>query len=204
MSGCFIKSIDRLVLCISAVSFPDACKPCPHDANRFRPTLFIKVSMKWKLLFTLNVPRVHIALKCDTAHPHKTPATRATSCLNEQFLMTKIQKDKHTEIPAFITDENIFSPHLQKLRTFYVDYYRSFKAQKLVFGPALLWTLTSAPSSEPVGVVSFEAEAAGVDTDWLLFSSAGLVSDGRGTPNASSTCVMWTQKARNETYSNVY
>lgn len=50
--------------------------------------------------------------------------------------------------------------------------------------------LTSAPSSDPEGVVSSEPEAAGVETDWLLFSSAGLVSDGKGTPNACSTCVL--------------
>jgi len=53
-----------------------------------------------------------------------------------------------------------------------------------------LWKLTSVPSSDPEGVVSSEPEAAGVATDF--FSSAGLVSDGKGTPNASSTCVLWT------------
>lgn len=53
-----------------------------------------------------------------------------------------------------------------------------------------LWMLTSVPSSDPVGVVSSEPEAAGVATDGLLFSSEGLVSDGKGTPNACSTCVV--------------
>ncbi len=54
-----------------------------------------------------------------------------------------------------------------------------------------LWMLTSLPSSDPVGVISSDLVTAGAAMDWLLFSSSDLVSDGKGTPNASRTCVSW-------------
>ncbi len=51
----------------------------------------------------------------------------------------KMQTDRqtHTEIPAFIRENKMFSPLPPKLWIFGVDYYRSFEAQKMVFGPAL-------------------------------------------------------------------
>lgn len=55
-----------------------------------------------------------------------------------------------------------------------------------------LWMLTSVPSSDPVGVVSSDPVTTGAATDWLLISSAGLASDGKGTPNSCRTCVLWT------------
>ncbi len=48
------------------------------------------------------------------------------------------QTDRPTEIPAFIREKNMFRPLPPKLRIFDVDYYRSFEAQKMVFGPALV------------------------------------------------------------------
>ncbi len=46
--------------------------------------------------------------------------------------------NRHTEIPAFIREKNMFSPLPPKLQIFGVDYYRSFETQKMVFGPALM------------------------------------------------------------------
>ncbi len=49
-----------------------------------------------------------------------------------------MQTDRRTEIPTFIREKNMFRPLPPKLRIFNVDLYRSFEAQKMVFGPALL------------------------------------------------------------------
>ncbi len=43
-----------------------------------------------------------------------------------------------SEISAFIREKNMFSPLSPKLQIFGVDYYWSFEAQKMVFGPALV------------------------------------------------------------------
>lgn len=54
-----------------------------------------------------------------------------------------------------------------------------------------LWTLTSAPSSDPAVMVSFElvTELGAAGTTAVLFTMGGLTSCTTGTPNACRTCV---------------
>ncbi len=87
--------------------------------------------------------RVHIAPKCDTALPwvhSNTPATREVDWMNgsRHNKNASRQTDRRTEIPAFIREKNMFRPLPPKLRICDVDLYRSFEAQKMVFGPALV------------------------------------------------------------------
>ncbi len=83
--------------------------------------------------------RVHIAPKCVTASAANTPATREVDWMNGSGHNKNAsrQTDRRTEIPAFIREKNMFRPIPPKLRIFDVDLYRSFEAQKMVFGPAL-------------------------------------------------------------------
>ncbi len=87
--------------------------------------------------------RVHTAPKCNTALPwvrSNTPATREVDWMNGS---------RHNKNASRQTDAQRFLPLLEriicsvpslrtKLRIFGVDYYRSFEAQKMVFGPALV------------------------------------------------------------------
>ncbi len=109
-----------------------AYKPCPREACHFSLVLFCSL---------LKVSRVHIAPKCNTALPwvcSNTPATREVDWMNDS--RHNKNANRHTD-PAFIREKNTFSPLPPKLRLFCADYYRSFEAQKMVFGPALVKTI---------------------------------------------------------------
>ncbi len=69
-----------------------------------------------------------------------TPATSEVDWMNgsRHNKNASRQTDRRTEIPAFIREKNMFRPLPPKLRIFDVDLYRSFEAQKMVFGPALV------------------------------------------------------------------
>ncbi len=126
------------MFCItSAVSVLGEYKPCPREARRFQLALFC-------CLLILNVSGVHIAPKCDTALPwvhSNTPATREIDWMNgsRHNKNASRQTDRRTEIPAFIRERNMFRPLPPKRRIFDVDLYQSFEAQKMVFGPALIY-----------------------------------------------------------------
>ncbi len=90
----------------SAVSVLGAYKPCPREACRFWFTLFCS-------LLILNVSRVHISPKCDTALSwvcRNSPAMREVDWMNGFRHNKNANRDRHTDISAFIREKNVQPP----------------------------------------------------------------------------------------------
>ncbi len=89
-----------------------------------------------KSLLILNMSRVHIAPKCETAIGSAATHPPCVKSIGWTVLdIIKMQTDRQTDAQRFLPLlEKNMSPLPPKLRIFGVDYYRSFEAQKMVFG----------------------------------------------------------------------
>lgn len=134
-AAAFWYGSDRLCFVSLVQSVLGAYKPCPAEARRQLAPFcsLLKVYSFW----TCRVSKLHKMRHCTPLGPQQHTCHVCRLIRRTVLDIIKMRTDRHLDIPAFITEKNMFSPLPLKLCLFSVDYYRGFEAQKMVFGPAL-------------------------------------------------------------------
>ncbi len=102
-----LLSTETCVFCItSAVSVLGAYKPCPHEAHRFRLTLFCSLLQVYSF-WTCCVSILHQSATLHSLRSAETHPPRLKSIGWTVLNIIQIQTDWRTEIPAIIREEYV-------------------------------------------------------------------------------------------------